>query len=76
MSAPHHCRRMHAISTPNGLASDAPFMLKPSSKLSLRKRRCSAELTLDVEGRGRPAITAVALLAAATVMVVLLRWLP
>ncbi|HWO20723.1 MAG TPA: hypothetical protein VNO30_18275 [Kofleriaceae bacterium] len=51
-------------------------MLKPSSKLSLRKRRCSAELTLDVEGRGRPAITAVALLAAATVMVVLLRWLP
>lgn len=74
MSAPYRRRRMHAISTPNGPVSDAP--LTSSSKLSLRTRRCSAELTLDVEGRSGPAIAAVVLLAAATVMVVLLRWLP
>jgi tRNA threonylcarbamoyladenosine modification (KEOPS) complex Pcc1 subunit len=45
--------------------SDVSFMPKRSSRLPLRRRR--AELVIDVEARGGPAIAAV---------LVVLRWLP
>ena len=67
--------RNPAIWTPRGSRSDARPMPKPPSHLSLHARRCGAELAVAVEARGGPAIAAVALLAAAAVVLVLLRWL-
>jgi hypothetical protein len=69
-------RRNPAVSTPSGAVSDARSIQTPS-QLSLHARRCGAELAVAVavEARGGPAIAAVALLAAAAMVVVLLRWL-
>lgn len=80
MSAAHRRRHDHdpALSTPSSPAVDAPSMPKRSSQLSLRARRRSAtgaELVVDVDARGGPAIAAVALLLLAAAVVVLLRWL-
>lgn len=68
-------RRNPAVSTPSGAVSDAQFMPKRPSQLSLHARRRGAELAVAVEARGGPAIAAVALLVAAVVVVLLLRWL-
>lgn len=78
MPAPYRRRTDRAISTPSSSVPDALCMRKPSSRISLRARRRSAqgaELAVNVDARGGPAIAAVALLAAAAV-VVLLWWLP
>lgn len=61
-----------AISTRAHRVADARFMPEPSFRHLLRAGRRSAKLAVDVDARGRPAITAVALLAA--VVVVLLLW--
>ena len=50
-------------------------MPEPSFRLSVRAYRRSATLAVDVGAHRRPAVAAVALLAAAAV-VVALRWLP